>query len=171
VNPPPGGVAKARTAERGRLDVIRIVSGFRLLSAVSNSLAWVCAVRDGHCSHALGRRSSFIGDHVPVSVHSGADIRMPHKFLHVRQWEYPPRPAKSGTCAGCAECGIAAYVRDAPQGERRGRESCARTNVARQHLGHSQPLRASNHPNEARRAEPSSDRNGSTKFWRGFASG
>src|ERR1700675_3096515 len=83
---------------------------------------------------------------------------------------------------------VPAYVRDAPQGERRGREGCARANAARKHLGHPERLCASNHANEARRAEPScelvarqkrrktkrrglSDRNGPTKFWRGFASG
>src|ERR1700690_1101509 len=82
---------------------------------------------------------------------------------------------------------IPAYVRDAPQGERRGREGWARANAARKHLGHSERLCASNHANEARRAEPScefaarqkrrktkrpglSDRSGPTKFWRGFAS-
>jgi len=83
---------------------------------------------------------------------------------------------------------VPAHVRDAPQGERRGREGCARANAARKHLGHSERLCASNHANEARRAEPScefaaqqkrrktkhrglSDCNGPTKFWRGFASG
>jgi hypothetical protein len=50
---------------------------------------------------------------------------------------------------------VPAYVRDAPQGERRGREGCARANAARKHLGHSERLCASNHANEARRAEPS----------------
>jgi len=49
---------------------------------------------------------------------------------------------------------VPAYVRDAPQGERRGREGCARANAARKHLGHSERLRASNHANQARRAEP-----------------
>jgi integrase len=83
---------------------------------------------------------------------------------------------------------VPAYVRDAPQGERRGREGSAGVNAARKHLGHAERLRASNHANQARRAEPScefvarqkrrktkhrglSDRNGPTKFWRGFASG
>lgn len=72
--------------------------------------------------------------------------------------------------------------------QRRGRESCARANAACQHLGHIEHLRASDHAVEARRAEPGcesaarqkrrktrhrglSDRNGPTKFWRGFASG
>jgi hypothetical protein len=50
---------------------------------------------------------------------------------------------------------IPAYVRDAPQGERRGCEGCARANAARKHLGHSERLRASYHANETRRAEPS----------------
>jgi integrase len=74
------------------------------------------------------------------------------------------------------------------KGGRRGREGCPRANAARKHLGHSERLCASNHANEARRAEPScefaarqkrrktkhrglSDCNGPTKFWRGFASG
>jgi integrase len=50
---------------------------------------------------------------------------------------------------------VPAYVRDAPQGERRGSEGCARANAARKHLGHSERLRASDHANQARRAEPS----------------
>src|SRR5258708_6750416 len=83
---------------------------------------------------------------------------------------------------------VPAYVRNAPQGERRRRKGCARVNATRKHLGHSEHLRASNHTNQARRAEPScelvarqkrrktkhrglSDVNGRTKFWRGFASG
>ena len=50
---------------------------------------------------------------------------------------------------------VPAYLRDAPQEERRGREGCARANAARKHLGHSERLCASNHANQARRAEPS----------------
>ena len=50
---------------------------------------------------------------------------------------------------------VPAHVRDAPQGERRGREGCARANAARKHLGHSERLCASHHADEARRAEPS----------------
>ena len=83
---------------------------------------------------------------------------------------------------------VPAYVRDAPQGERRGREGCARADAARKHLGHPEHLRASDHANQARCTEPScesvarqkrrktkhrglSDVNGRTKFWRGCASG
>ena len=83
---------------------------------------------------------------------------------------------------------VPAHVRDAPQKERRRREGCAGVNAARKHLGHSERLRASDHANQARCAEPScelvarqkrrktkhrglSDVNGRTKFWRGFASG
>jgi integrase len=78
------------------------------------------------------------------------------------------------------------HVRDAPQRERRRREGCARANATRKHLGHPEHLRASDHANQARCAEPScesvarqkrrktkrrglSDVNGRTKFWRGFA--
>jgi integrase len=50
---------------------------------------------------------------------------------------------------------VPAYVRDAPQRQRRGREGCARANATRKHLGHSEHLRASDHANQARRAEPS----------------
>ena len=50
---------------------------------------------------------------------------------------------------------VPAHVCDAPQGERRRREGCARANATRKHLSHSEHLRTSNHSNEARRAEPS----------------
>jgi integrase len=50
---------------------------------------------------------------------------------------------------------IPAYVRDAPQRERRRRQGCAGVNAARKHLSHSEHLRAGDHANEARRAEPS----------------
>src|SRR5436190_24210021 len=72
--------------------------------------------------------------------------------------------------------------------DRRRCEGCARANATRKHLGHSEHLRASDHANQARCAEPScelaprqkrrktkhrglSDVDGRTKFWRGFASG
>ena len=47
---------------------------------------------------------------------------------------------------------VPAHIRDTSQ--RRGRESCARAHAAREHLGHVEHLRASDHAVEARRAEP-----------------
>jgi uncharacterized protein DUF3302 len=49
---------------------------------------------------------------------------------------------------------VPAHVCDAPQGERRRREGCARANATRKHLGHTEHLRASDHANQARCAEP-----------------
>ena len=52
---------------------------------------------------------------------------------------------------------IPAHVCDAPQKQRRGREGCARAHAAREHLGHVEHLRASDHAIEARGAEPGSE--------------
>jgi integrase len=50
---------------------------------------------------------------------------------------------------------VPAHVCDAPQGERRRREGCARANATRKHLGHPEHLRASDHANQARCTKPS----------------
>ena len=125
-------------------------------------------------------------DWVFASPHSGGKLPYWPGSLTRRTWSQRRKKSESWVISVGTRSGT--HVRDAPQGERRGREGCARANAARKHLGHSERLRASNHANEARRAEPScelaarqkrrktkhrglSDCNGPTKFWRGFASG
>src|SRR5580692_203850 len=93
-----------------------------------------------------------------------------------RTWSQQPRKSESWVTSAGTRSDI------------RTREGCARANATCKHLSHSEHLRASDHANQARCAEPScelvarqkrrktkhrglSDVNGRTKFWRGFASG
>jgi integrase len=145
------------------LRLSKVLRNWRLQSPYPTDEDWVFA-----SPHSKGKLPYWPGSLYKGALGTGSQgnrNRRPFRLAHV-----PP------------------HVRDAPQRERRRREGCARANAARKHLGHSERLCASNHANEARRAEPScefaarqkrrknkhrglSDCNGRTEFWRGFASG
>jgi integrase len=91
-------------------------------------------------------------DSVFASPHSGGKLPYwPGSLYKARTWSPGERSRNRGQLRLAY---VPAHVRDTPQRQRRGRESCARAHAAREHLGHVEHLRASDHAVEARRAEP-----------------